>query len=80
LAYNQTVTQSKDSLFQIELARNIAKENLATAQKNKDLQLSLLKNAIADAQIAYIDASKQYNKLQITSPINGYIQEVLVDK
>jgi len=80
IAYDQTLTQNKDSLFQIELAIKMAKENLANAKANRDLQLSLLQNAINDANVSYADASKNYGKLQIKSPINGFIQEILVDK
>gem|GEM_PF-2597785 len=58
----------------------MAKENLANAKANRDLQLSLLQNAINDANVSYADASKNYGKLQIKSPINGFIQEILVDK
>jgi len=80
LGYDQAATQAKDGLFQASLALTIAKENQQIAQKNKDLQLALLKNAIKDAQVALKDAQRQYNKLTVTTPINAVVQEIIVDK
>lgn len=80
LGYDQAATQAKDWLFQASLALTIAKENQQTAQKNKDLQLALLKNAIKDAQVGLKDAQRQYNKLAVTTPINAVVQEIMVDK
>ena len=73
LLYDTQITQIKDTLYQIELAKKIAQENYDYAIANKKTQLPLLQNSINDAQ-------RNASKLVITTPINAAIDTVLVDK
>jgi len=57
----------------------MARNNLKNSQKTKDITLKSLQNAISEAQISYASAQKEYNKLTITSPINGSVSDVFID-
>ena len=65
----------EDLQSQVDMARN----NLKNSQKTKDITLKSLQNAISEAQISYASAQKEYNKLTITSPINGSVSDVFID-
>ena len=69
---------AKNNLFQAETAVKNAETAYNTVTENKDLQLQLLSNAISDARLAYERALTQYNRLQISSPIDGVIEQIMV--
>ena len=61
---------------QIKAARN----DLNNAVRTRTVTLKSLENSIAAAQIDYRSSAKELSKLNITSPINGTVSEVLVDE
>ena len=69
---------AKNNLFQAETAVKNAETAYNTVTENKDIQLQLLSNAISDARLAYERALTQYNRLQISSPIDGVIEQIMV--
>jgi multidrug resistance efflux pump len=71
---------SENTLFSAELALKNAKINNDTAIKNREAQLSLLENAMVDAQISYQNSQVSYAKLSVRSPIDGTIGSIFVDK
>ena len=77
--YNTTLISSADSLNNLELSIKNAKSNLKNAKKTKEVSIKSLQNAIDDAYISYLSASKEYNKLTIKSPIDWVIWDVFID-
>ena len=69
---------AKNNLFQAETAVKNAETAYNTVTENKDIQLQLLSNTISDARLAYERALTQYNRLQISSPIDGVIEQIMV--
>ncbi len=75
----RTKISIEDTISNLE-AQIISTENtLNNAIKNKDITLRSLENAINEANVGYSQSAKDYNKLVITSPINGTISESLID-
>ena len=77
IAYNRTLIsiddQLKDSSLRLEQARNA----LDVAKKNKSIALEQADVSKINAIIWLEQASRDYNKLFITSPVNGTITRVL---
>lgn len=78
--YDTVRINSENTLFNTELALKNAKINNDTAIKNREAQLSLLENAMVDAQISYQNAQISYAKLSVRAPIDWTIGTILVDK
>lgn len=78
--YDTVRISSENTLFSTELALKNAKINNDTAIKSREAQLSLLENAMVDAQISYQNAQISYAKLSVRSPIDGTIGSIFVDK
>jgi len=70
---------TQEGIEDLESQVDIARNNLENTQKTKDVTLKSLQNAINEAQISYTSAQKEYNKLTITSPINGSVSDVFID-
>ncbi|QFR39106.1 HlyD family efflux transporter periplasmic adaptor subunit [Candidatus Gracilibacteria bacterium 28_42_T64] len=79
VGYNNTLINSEDSLLSMEIQVKNATNLLENARDNKNVTLRSLNNAISDASISYRSTLKEYNKLTITSPIDGVIGSVLID-
>lgn len=75
-----TKIQTKKNLKDAQLALKNANSTYTIALKSKNTQLSLLANAITQAQIAYENVAAQYAKLTVKSPIAWTIGQVMVDK
>lgn len=80
IQYDTTRINAENALFNTDLNLKNAKVSYDTAIKNRDAQLSLLENAMVDAQISYQNAQITYAKLSVRSPIDGTIWSILVDK
>ena len=79
ISYQTTLVNSQNALFNTEMSLKNAKLNYDTIFQNKDIQLALVQNAIADASVSYQDALSKLNKLSARAPIAGVIGTVLVD-
>ncbi len=77
--YEKTLISTDESISNLESQIVVAENNLKNARENRDITLKSLQNSITEAQIGYTSASKDYEKLTITSPINGTISEVFID-
>ncbi len=77
--YNRTLIGIEDNIQNLDAQIKIAQKSLDTAQKTRDVTLRTLQNSIAEAQIGYSSAAKDYAKLTITSPINGTVTQVSID-
>lgn len=64
----------------VDTNQDSLKASLNEAKINKEISLKNLQLNINDAEIAYSQALKNYNKLFITSPINWVVSEVYFDK
>ncbi len=78
-SYEKTLLSVDENIKNLEDQIKTARNNLDNAKKTRSVTLRSLNNSIAEAQISYTASAKEYNKLTITSPINGTISEVLVD-
>jgi len=78
-SFERTRLAIEDNIAKLEAQIRTAENNLENAQKNKQLTLRSLNNSIADARVNYRASAKEYNKLVITSPINGTIEDVRID-
>lgn len=78
--YEQTKIQLEKNTFDAQIALDNAKLNYDTVVKNKETQLWLLQNTIREAEIAYTDAARYFDKLNIKAPINWTIWNIYIDK
>lgn len=74
-----TELSSQDTLQDFEDAFMVAKNNHINANKNRELSLRNLQNAISDAQVSYNSALKEYKKLTIVAPVSWKISRLEVD-
>ena len=79
VGYEKTVIGIEDSITNLETQIQTAQRNLENAKQSSALTLRSLSNAIREAEISYNAAVKEFNKLSITSPINGTVSEVFLD-
>ena len=79
ISYQTTLVNTQNTLFNTELGLKTAKSNYDTIVQNKDVQLALVQNSIADANVAYQDILTKFNKLSVRASISGVIWSVLVD-
>lgn len=77
---NRTKIGIDDNIASLETQIAAAKNTLLNAQKNKTVTLKSLQNAIDEARIGLSSSSKEFSKLTVSSPINGTVEEVFVDK
>ncbi len=68
-----------DNIASLETQIRSAQNTLSNARKNKDVTLRSLSNAIQEARIGYSSSAKEFEKLTVSSPINGTVSDVLVD-
>lgn len=78
--YEQTKLQLEKNIFDAQIALDNAKINYDAVVKNQETQLWLLKNSIRDAEIAYTDVARSFDKLKIKAPINWTIWNIYIDK
>lgn len=76
---NKTIINTTDAISNLEIQLAGAKNSLENAKKSRDVTLRSLQNAINEANIGYQTSLKEYNKLTITSPINGTVSKVDID-
>ena len=79
VSLEKTVISTTDAINNLETQLKIAENNLENAKKTRDIGLRSLNNSISQAEISYRQASLEYSKLTIKSPINWTISDVLVD-
>lgn len=79
VGFNKTIINSDDAIASMEIQLKSAQNTLDNAKKSRDVTLRSLQNAIDEARIGYKTALNEFNKLTITSPINGTISEIMVD-
>jgi len=75
----RTKISIEDTISNLESQIASAENTLENAIKNKDITLRSLENAVSEANVWYAQSAKEYNKLVITSPINGTISESFID-
>lgn len=78
-SYERTLLSIEDNLKNLQDQIKTAKNNLNNAIQTRSVTLRSLNNSIEEAQISYTSSAREYNKLTITSPINGTISDVLID-
>lgn len=78
-SYDRLVLDIKNSLENSKIWVETARKNYENALESKTITLRSLQNAIRDAEVSYSEASKNYAKLTITSPIDGVIAEKNID-
>lgn len=76
---NKTIINSQDAISNLTIQLDSAKNTLDNAKKTREVTLRSLQNSINEARIWYQTALKEYNKLTITSPINGIVSEINID-
>lgn len=77
IAYNRTLISIDDQLKDASLRLEQARNALDVAKKNKSIALEQADVSKINAIIWLEQASRDYNKLFITSPVNGTITRVL---
>lgn len=80
IAYENSLIAQKDALFKAQTAVKAAQDALDTFLATKEIQLSLARNAIDQANIAYRELQDQVARLQVRSTINGRIDAILVSE
>lgn len=80
VTYEKTLIGIEDAKAELKTQIETAQRNIENAEKNYDITLRSLENAIREAEIAYKSALKEVSKLSITSPINGTVSDVFLDK
>lgn len=75
----RTKISIEDTISNLESQIVSAENALDNAIKNKDITLRSLENSINEANVWYAQSAKEYNKLVISSPINGTISESFID-
>lgn len=68
-----------DRILDLRKQVTTSKRNLDDAIKNRSVTLRNLQNSISDAGVNYETAQNNVEKLTITSPIDGVVQDVLID-
>ncbi len=76
---NKTIINTQENISNLEIQLSSAKNSLENAKKSRDVTLRSLQNAINEANIWYQSSLKEYNKLTITSPINGTVSQINID-
>lgn len=76
----KTLLGTQNTIADLEDQITLLKNTLDNTKKNYEVTLRSLDNAIREAQIGYASAQKEFAKLTITSPINGTVSQVFVDK
>ena len=76
----KTLLGTQNTIADLEDQISLLKNTLENTNKNYEVTLRSLDNAIREAQIGYASAQKEFAKLTITSPINGTVSQVFVDK
>ncbi len=76
---NKLIINTAENISNLEIQLESAKNSLENAKKSRDVTLRSLQNAINEANIWYQTSLKEYNKLTITSPINGIVSSVDID-
>jgi len=72
-------TVKNDNMSNLEDQILTARNNLSNAQQSRAVTLRSLNNGIKEAQINYTSSAKEYNKLTISSPINGTVWASFID-
>jgi frataxin-like iron-binding protein CyaY len=80
IGYQNTITATQQQISDAELWLKTAELNYDSILKNQNNTLWLAATNITNAQLAYQEAQKQYEKLKVISPITGTIWKILVDK
>lgn len=80
IALEKTKIANDNSLKNTEIALTNARNNLTNAEDNLRTGLLSLENAIKSAELSYLQAFQEIEKLKITSPIAGEISQILVDR
>jgi multidrug efflux pump subunit AcrA (membrane-fusion protein) len=78
--YEQTLIGIDENTKNLKAQVETAERNLKNARESYDIDLRSLQNTIAESQISYAAALKEFSKLSITSPISGTVSEVFIDK
>lgn len=77
---SKTQIASNSALSSYEIWLRNAQSNYDNLTSTKSMTLQTLQNNIDQARIQYEDARKEYDKLFISSPIDGKIWQIFVDK
>lgn len=80
ISYNKTILALEDQLIALETNLESARLTHENAKKQLDVTLRALNNQIKTAQNWYSTALKEYQKLTITSPIDGVIWSISVQE
>ena len=78
--YQSTIASTQQQISDATIWLKTAQTNYETAIQNQNNNLWLLASNITNAELAYKEALKQYEKLIIKAPITGTIWKILVDK
>lgn len=76
----KTLINIEKSVEDLESQIDIARNNIDNAIKTRAVTLKSLQNAIIEARIWYSSSAKELGKLTISSPINGTISDVFIDR
>lgn len=79
-SYNKAIINIENTLHSYELKVTQAESNYNNALKNKDVTIKSLNNSILSAKNNLSKTQKEYSKLTITSPINGTVSSINLDK
>ncbi len=80
IGYQSTIAATEQQISDVQIWIKTAESNYQTAIKTQSSTLWLSSANITNAQLAYQEALKQYEKLKINAPITGTIWKILVDK
>jgi len=80
IAYENAQIAQRDALFRAQTAVQTAQDALDTFLATRTSQLSLARNAIDQANVAYRELQDQVARLQVRSTINGRIDSILVSE
>jgi hypothetical protein len=78
--YQTTIAATQQQISDANIWLKTAQANYDTAIKNQNNTLWLLSSNITNAELAYKEALRQCEKLNIKAPITGTIGKILVDK
>lgn len=78
--YNKTILTIANDIKTLESNLSSSKLNYETSIKNKEVNIKSLNNSISDSRNSYNKSLQEFYKLNITSPIDGVVWNILVDE
>jgi multidrug resistance efflux pump len=79
VSFNKTIINSDDMISSMEIQLASAENSLQNAKQIREVYLRSIKNEINEAKINYQTSINEYEKLTISSPINGIISYINID-